>query len=103
MLVSSALNVDIDVKQEELSMIKKPIREVVMKASKLELQLFPERTRISTEKNANLNGEAQRRLNPLMIREFGKGFKDSGKGSKPFCKNIQVHKIEKLILNKPNG
>ncbi|KAH1114017.1 hypothetical protein J1N35_007395 [Gossypium stocksii] len=26
--------------------------------------------------------------------ESGKGFKDSGKGSKPFYKNIQVHKME---------
>ncbi|XP_017630574.1 uncharacterized protein LOC108473495 [Gossypium arboreum] len=96
-------NVDLDVKQEELSMIQKPICEAVMKASKLELKLFLERTRIPIENNANLNGEAQRHLNPLMIGESRKGFKDNGQRLKLFCKNIQVHEMEKLSLNEPNG
>ncbi|XP_040930127.1 uncharacterized protein [Gossypium hirsutum] len=96
-------NVDLDVKQEELSMIQKPICEAVMKASKLELKPFLERTRIPIENNANLNGEAQRHLNPLMIGESRKGFKDNGQRSKLFCKNIQVHEMEKLSLNEPNG
>ncbi|XP_040940119.1 uncharacterized protein [Gossypium hirsutum] len=96
-------NVDLDVKQEELSMIQKPIREAVMKASKLELKLFPKRTRIPIENNANLNGEAQRHLNPLIIGESRKGFKDNRQRLKLFCKNIQVHEMEKLSLNEPNG
>ncbi|XP_016681196.1 uncharacterized protein [Gossypium hirsutum] len=95
-------NVDLDVKQEELSMIQKPIREAVMEASKLELKLFLECSRIPTEKNSKMNGKAQRHLNPLMLGESAKGFKDSGKWSKPFYKNIQVHKMKILILNKPN-
>ncbi|XP_052884721.1 uncharacterized protein LOC108481786 [Gossypium arboreum] len=96
-------NVDLDVKQEELLMIQKPIREAVMKASKLELKPFPERTRIPTENNTTLNGEAQRHTNPLMIGEFRKGFKDNEQGSKLFCNNIQVHEMKKLSLNEPNG
>ncbi|XP_052874599.1 uncharacterized protein LOC108455421 [Gossypium arboreum] len=90
-------NVDLDVKQEELSMIQKPIREAVMKASKLEIKPFLEHTRIPIEENVKMNEEDQ------MIGESEKCFKDSGKRSKPFCKNIQVHKMGELILNKPKG
>ncbi|XP_016723785.1 uncharacterized protein [Gossypium hirsutum] len=90
-------NVDLDVKQEELLMIQKPIREAMMKASKLEIKPFLEHTRIPIEENVKINEEDQ------MIGESEKCFKDSGKRSKPFCKNIQVHKMGKLILNKPKG
>ncbi|XP_016669846.2 uncharacterized protein [Gossypium hirsutum] len=95
--IVSCRNVDLDVKQEKLSMIQKPIREVVMKASKLEIKPFLEHTRILIEENVKINEEDQ------MIGESEKCFKDSGKRSKPFCKNIQVHKMGKLILNKPKG
>ncbi|XP_017632469.1 uncharacterized protein LOC108474953 [Gossypium arboreum] len=90
-------NMDLNFKQEELSMIQKPIHEDVMKASKLEIKPFLEHTRIPIEENVKMNEEDQ------MIGESEKCFKDSGKRSKPFCKNIQVHKMGKLILNKPKG
>ncbi|XP_017634851.1 uncharacterized protein LOC108476968 [Gossypium arboreum] len=90
-------NMDLNFKQKELSMIQKPIHEDVMKASKLEIKPFLEHTRIPIEENLKMNKEDQ------MIGESEKYFKDSGKRSKPFCKNIQVHKMGKLILNKPKG
>ncbi|XP_017617592.1 uncharacterized protein LOC108462109 [Gossypium arboreum] len=80
--IVSCRNVNPDVKQEELSMIQKPIREAVMKASKLEIKPFLEHTRISIEENVKINEEDQ------MIGESEKCFKDSGKKSNPFCKNI---------------
>ncbi|XP_052887013.1 uncharacterized protein LOC128295466 [Gossypium arboreum] len=90
-------NMDLNFKQEELSMIQKPIHEDVMKASKLEIKPFLEHTRIPIEENVKMNEEDQ------MIGESEKCFKDNGKRSKPFYKNIQVHKMGKLILNKPKG
>ncbi|KAG8498114.1 hypothetical protein CXB51_006644 [Gossypium anomalum] len=90
-------NMDLNFKQEESSMIQKPIHEDVMKASKLEIKQFLEHTRIPIEKNVKMNEEDQ------MIGESEKCFKNSGKRSKPFCKNIQAHKMGKLILNKPKG
>ncbi|XP_017628966.1 uncharacterized protein LOC108471937 [Gossypium arboreum] len=90
-------NMDLNFKQEELSMIQKPIHEDVMKASKLEIKPLLEHTRIPIEENVKMNEEDQ------MIGESEKCFKDNGKRSKPFYKNIQVHKMGKLILNKPKG
>ncbi|KAG8490272.1 hypothetical protein CXB51_016045 [Gossypium anomalum] len=66
-------NMDLNFKQEELSMIQKPKKENVMKASKLEIKQFLEHTRIPIEENVKMNEEDQ------MIGESEKCFKNSGK------------------------